>query len=284
MSDAGRGGGTARTGISILCRNLPIDIGPEEVKDAFAAYGEIRDVYLPKDHYSGRAKGFGFIEFSDARDADDAVRSLDNSTIGGRTVSVIHSKQTRKTPRDMARREETGPRPPTSDRSDRRRNDDRDYRRRDDRDRSYKRRVSLSRSRSPRRRRRHRSRDSRGGSGSPPSRRGGNSPIPRRRTYSRDESPTPPTPPRRSRSPLARRYDSRSPIPRRYSRSPARQRRLSSPLPFSPSRSAVIHRSLGSCSRSPSHSISPVLRRLPPPQSSSPIAASLSPGQIVNGD
>lgn len=87
-------------------------------------------VYLPKDHYTQRAKGFGFIEFAgaishlqinwranvlalpfgprlpcipimqapcglilvfvpaDARDADEAVRDLDGSSIGGRTVSV----------------------------------------------------------------------------------------------------------------------------------------------------------------------------------------------------
>lgn len=264
MGDEGRGSrSTARTGISILCRNLPIDIGPEEVKDVFAAFGEIRDVYLPKDHYNGRAKGFGFIEFSDGRDADDAVRSLNNSDIGGRTVSVIHSKQSRKTPRDMARMDEGGSRQPAPDRHGRRRHNDRDSHHRSDRNRSRRRRHSSSRSCSPQRRRRLRSHD-RGRCRSPPVGRGHTSPVPRRRTSSRDGSPQPL---RRLCSPQTRRHDSRSPAARQYSRSPAHQRRLS---PLSRSRSH------DHCSgRSISHSVSPVLRRHPPPLSCSPAAEPL---------
>jgi len=270
MSDSGRSGGGGRggggggTGISLLCRNLPVEIGADEVRDAFAKYGEIRDVYLPKDHYTQRAKGFGFIEFADARDADEAVRDLDGSSIGGRTVSVVHSKQSRKTPRDMARRDEVAPRYPP--RREERRRDDRDFdrerSRRSDRDSRRDYRPPASRSRSPRRRR-HGSRD-RGSSRSPG--RGRSpvprrvSPVPRRQTYSREASPPLP---RRS---LPRRH-SRSPVPRRRSRSRSKGRGRGSghsgSLPLSHSRSPVLRRS-----RDASRSASPLLRRSPDVQHS----------------
>ncbi|EFN54489.1 hypothetical protein CHLNCDRAFT_17896, partial [Chlorella variabilis] len=60
----------------------------EEVRGKFERYGPIRDVYLPKDYYSGRPKGFGFIEFLDIRDAEEAIYNLDRTMFGGREIQV----------------------------------------------------------------------------------------------------------------------------------------------------------------------------------------------------
>lgn len=46
------------------------------------------------------------MEFLDERDAEDAIDRLDRSMFGGREISVVMSKQSRKTPRDMAVRDE----------------------------------------------------------------------------------------------------------------------------------------------------------------------------------
>eukprot|EP00883_Tetradesmus_obliquus_P007069 jgi/Sobl393_1/17652/SZX69535.1 len=140
--------------VSLLIRNLPLDARPEDVRAKFERYGEVRDIYLPKDYYTNRPRGFGFIEFKDSRDAEDALYHLDRSTFMGREISVVLSKESRKTPRDMMHRErDTGPpsRGPRGGGGGYGR--DRGY---DDRDRDrgrYRspRRRSRSRSRSPRR-------------------------------------------------------------------------------------------------------------------------------------
>ncbi|CAK0749333.1 hypothetical protein CVIRNUC_001902 [Coccomyxa viridis] len=89
---------------SLLVRNLPTDIRQEELKDIFSDQGRValRDAYLPRDYYTGRVRGFGFVEFIDERDAEDAERHFDGTVIGGRTITVVFSKQDRKTPREMA--------------------------------------------------------------------------------------------------------------------------------------------------------------------------------------
>lgn len=129
--------------VSLLVRNLPMDAGADDVRAKFERYGDIRDVYLPKDFYTRRPRGFGFIEFRDARDAETALRKLDGTTMGGREISVVMSKEARKTPREMLHRDPVRTRGPS-------RRDDRHDRRSRSRSRGKKR--SASRSRSPRRR------------------------------------------------------------------------------------------------------------------------------------
>lgn len=56
------------------------------LREAFEKYGEIRDVYIPLDYYSRRPRGFGFVEFSDPRDADEAKAAMDGKRIGGNAI------------------------------------------------------------------------------------------------------------------------------------------------------------------------------------------------------
>lgn len=77
------------------------------MRSTFERFGEIRDVYLPRDYYTQRPKGFGFIEFRDTRDAEDALYQMDRSMMGGREITVVLSKESRKSPREMLKREDT---------------------------------------------------------------------------------------------------------------------------------------------------------------------------------
>jgi RNA recognition motif-containing protein len=72
------------TGIYLLCR------------DAFKRFGEIRDVYLPRDYNTQKPKGFGFVEFFDERDAEDAAREMDRREIDGNEISVVQAQNRRK--------------------------------------------------------------------------------------------------------------------------------------------------------------------------------------------
>eukprot|EP01025_Chloroclados_australasicus_P051047 TRINITY_DN5935_c0_g1_i1.p3 TRINITY_DN5935_c0_g1~~TRINITY_DN5935_c0_g1_i1.p3 ORF type:complete len:228 (+),score=5.75 TRINITY_DN5935_c0_g1_i1:33-716(+) len=94
--------------VSLLVRNLPLDARGDEVRAKFERFGDIRDVYLPRDYYTGRPKGFGFVEFRDCRDAEEALFHMDRAVLGGREISVVMSKESRKSPREMLRRD--GPR------------------------------------------------------------------------------------------------------------------------------------------------------------------------------
>jgi arginine/serine-rich splicing factor 7 len=55
----------------------------QELEDAFRYYGPLRNVWVARN-----PPGFAFVEFEDARDAEDAIRGLDGRTICGRRARV----------------------------------------------------------------------------------------------------------------------------------------------------------------------------------------------------
>ncbi|XP_026683773.1 serine/arginine-rich splicing factor 7 [Diaphorina citri] len=55
----------------------------EDIEDAFSYYGPIKNVWVARN-----PPGFGFVEFEDRRDAEDAVRGFDGREINGRRVRV----------------------------------------------------------------------------------------------------------------------------------------------------------------------------------------------------
>lgn len=51
-------------------------------------YGELGDVYMPRDLRSGEPRGFAFVRFMDQRDADDAIDRLDGEFFAGRELRI----------------------------------------------------------------------------------------------------------------------------------------------------------------------------------------------------
>ncbi len=62
--------------------NLPQDATEESVRALFAAYGTVRSVSVAADIFTGRCKGFGFIEM-EGHEARAAQAALDGNTVGG---------------------------------------------------------------------------------------------------------------------------------------------------------------------------------------------------------
>lgn len=123
----------------MLVRRINFRSSGEDLKKAFSEFGEVLDVYLPLDYHTRRPRGFGFVQFANADDAQAAIRGLDGSDIDGSKVEVVLAQQNRKSPgamRKMTRR--------SDDRHDRRGGRD-DY---DDRRRGYGSRDDRRRSRS----------------------------------------------------------------------------------------------------------------------------------------
>jgi len=88
----GRDDGGEREAAKVFIGNLSFDTRENDLRDDFEKFGEIKDVYLPSDRMTGRPRGFGFVTFTDGRDADDAVRDMDGRDIDGRRVTVNIAK------------------------------------------------------------------------------------------------------------------------------------------------------------------------------------------------
>ncbi|EFJ50142.1 hypothetical protein VOLCADRAFT_73973 [Volvox carteri f. nagariensis] len=99
--DYGPASAGVRNKVSVLVRNIPLNYTAEDLRAKFEKFGELRDVYIPRDYYTQRSRGFGFIEFRDARDADEAIYQTDRTMLDGREINVCLSKEGRKTPREM---------------------------------------------------------------------------------------------------------------------------------------------------------------------------------------
>ncbi|KAL6653541.1 hypothetical protein ACP70R_008465 [Stipagrostis hirtigluma subsp. patula] len=102
----GRGGRGGREdgSVSLLVRNIPLRCRPEDLRVPFERFGPVRDVYLPRDYYSGEPRGFGFVEFVDAYDASEAQYHMNRQMFAGREITVVLAADTRKRPEEMRRR------------------------------------------------------------------------------------------------------------------------------------------------------------------------------------
>ncbi|KAJ8942158.1 hypothetical protein NQ318_002548 [Aromia moschata] len=56
----------------------------QEIEDAFRYYGPLRNVWVARN-----PPGFAFVEFEDARDAEDAIRGLDGRRLCGRRARMV---------------------------------------------------------------------------------------------------------------------------------------------------------------------------------------------------
>ena len=74
----------------IYVGNLPFSATEDEVRDLFAAFGEVTSVSLISDRETGRPRGFGFVEMADG--ADEAIQALDQSNMGGRTLKINEAR------------------------------------------------------------------------------------------------------------------------------------------------------------------------------------------------
>jgi cold-inducible RNA-binding protein len=58
------------------------------LRDAFSAFGEVSDAHVATDRDTGRSRGFGFVTFATAEEAQRAIDEMDGQPLDGRTVRV----------------------------------------------------------------------------------------------------------------------------------------------------------------------------------------------------
>lgn len=78
--------------------NLNFRTRAEDVKDEFSRFGRVQDVFLPPDRETGGSRGFAFVTFTDHRDADDAVETMDGREFDGRVITVQKARARRAAP------------------------------------------------------------------------------------------------------------------------------------------------------------------------------------------
>lgn len=76
---------------SIYVGNLPFSASEGDVRDLFAAHGEVSSVKLIEDRETGRLRGFGFVEMEE-EGALAAIEALDGKDMGGRALKVNEAK------------------------------------------------------------------------------------------------------------------------------------------------------------------------------------------------
>ena len=79
--------------MNIYVGNLNYNISEDELKEVFEKYGEVTSAKIISDKYSGRSKGFGFIEMSNDNDADEAIENLDGVDVKGRNLKVNKARE-----------------------------------------------------------------------------------------------------------------------------------------------------------------------------------------------
>jgi RNA recognition motif-containing protein len=84
---------------SIYVGNLPYQITEDELRDAFAAYGEVSSAKIIMDRETGRSKGFGFVEMPDSSTAGKAIDGMNGQQLNGREVRVNEARPKEPRPR-----------------------------------------------------------------------------------------------------------------------------------------------------------------------------------------
>lgn len=79
--------------------NLSFSTGEDTLRNVFEEFGTITSVSVISDRMTGQSRGFGFVEFSNANEAQKAIESLDGRDIDGRTISVNVARERSAAPR-----------------------------------------------------------------------------------------------------------------------------------------------------------------------------------------
>ncbi len=78
--------------MNIFVGSLPFSLEEADLRESFEAYGAVESVKIITDKFTGRSKGFGFVEMSNDDEAQKAIDELNGATVAGRTIVVNKSE------------------------------------------------------------------------------------------------------------------------------------------------------------------------------------------------
>lgn len=79
--------------MNIYVGNLNYNLSEDELRQAFEEFGEVSSAKIILDKYSGRSKGFGFVEMTNDSEASAAIDGLNDKDFGGRNMRVNQARE-----------------------------------------------------------------------------------------------------------------------------------------------------------------------------------------------
>jgi RNA recognition motif-containing protein len=76
----------------------PYSVTDADLRETFKRYGEVSQVNLLADKFTGESKGFGFVEMDNSSQADAAIKGLNGTDMKGRNIKINHAKPTAERP------------------------------------------------------------------------------------------------------------------------------------------------------------------------------------------
>ena len=78
--------------MNIYVSNLSFNVQDEDLREFFTEYGEVSSAKVITDKFTGKSRGFGFVEMPDEESAKKAIQELDQAVVEGRTIGVSVAK------------------------------------------------------------------------------------------------------------------------------------------------------------------------------------------------
>lgn len=82
-------------GKKLYVGSLPYSISEDELREHFSVAGNVESAAVITDKFSGRSKGFGFVEMATEEEAQKAIDTLNGSDLGGRNITVSEARPQR---------------------------------------------------------------------------------------------------------------------------------------------------------------------------------------------
>ena len=78
--------------MKIYVGNLSYEVSEEDLKEIFEPFGQIESAKVISDKFSGRSKGFGFVEMSSNSEGQAAIEGLNGKELKGRAMNVNEAR------------------------------------------------------------------------------------------------------------------------------------------------------------------------------------------------
>ena len=85
--------------MNIFVSNLSYRISNDDLKSLFEEYGAVKSANVITDKFSGRSRGFGFVEMDNEEEANKAIEELNQADYDGKTIQVSVAKPREDKPR-----------------------------------------------------------------------------------------------------------------------------------------------------------------------------------------
>ena len=85
--------------MNIFVGNLPFGVSDGDMRQAFEAYGQVASANVILDKFTGKSRGFGFVEMPNDAEAKAAIAGLNNKDLQGRPIRVNEAQPREDRPR-----------------------------------------------------------------------------------------------------------------------------------------------------------------------------------------